>query len=49
VASEDGLVVVDTGAGSRVDMERRAQRLLDAAREADPAITASDRERVTSD
>lgn len=35
VASDDGLVVVDTGAGSRVDVERRAQRLLDAARAAD--------------
>ena len=30
VASEDGLVVVDTGAGSRQDVEGRARRLLDA-------------------
>ena len=32
VASEDGLVVVDTGAGSRHDVEGRAQRLLDTTR-----------------
>ena len=32
VASEDGLVVVDTGAGSRTDVEGRARRLLDATR-----------------
>ena len=30
VASEDGLVVVDTGAGSRLDVENRGRRLLDA-------------------
>jgi tungstate transport system ATP-binding protein len=35
VASEDGLVVVDTGTGSRQDLEERARRLLDAARETD--------------
>ena len=34
VASEDGLVVVDTGAGSRHDVEERARRLLDEARKA---------------
>jgi ABC-type proline/glycine betaine transport system ATPase subunit len=33
VASEDGLVVVDTGAGSRRDLEGRARRLLDATRD----------------
>jgi len=32
VASEDGLVVVDTGAGSRHDIEGRAQRLMDTTR-----------------
>ena len=32
VASEDGLVVVDTGAGSRTDVEGRARRLLNATR-----------------
>jgi tungstate transport system ATP-binding protein len=32
VASDDGLVVVDTGAGSGRDVEARARRLLDAAR-----------------
>lgn len=32
VASEDGLVVVDTGAGSGQDVEGRARRLLDAHR-----------------
>ena len=32
VASEDGLVVVDTGAGSGRDVEGRARRLLDANR-----------------
>jgi ABC-type sulfate/molybdate transport systems ATPase subunit len=32
VASEDGLVVVDTGAGSGRDVEDRARRLLDANR-----------------
>jgi tungstate transport system ATP-binding protein len=35
LAIEDGLVVVDTGTGSRHDVEERARRLLDAAREAD--------------
>jgi tungstate transport system ATP-binding protein len=35
VASEDGLVVLDTGAGSRQDVEARARRLLDTAREQD--------------
>jgi len=37
VASEDGLVVVDTGAGSGRDVEERAQRLLDANRAAPSA------------
>lgn len=32
VASEDGLVVVDTGAGSGADVEGRARRLLDTHR-----------------
>jgi len=32
VATEDGLVVVDTGAGSGRDVEERARRLLDATR-----------------
>ena len=32
VASEDGLVVVDTGAGSGQDVEERARRMLDANR-----------------
>jgi len=32
VASEDGLLVVDTGAGSGQDVEGRARRLLDATR-----------------
>jgi tungstate transport system ATP-binding protein len=32
VASEDGLVVVDTGAGSGRDVDGRARRLLDATR-----------------
>jgi tungstate transport system ATP-binding protein len=32
VAAEDGLVVVDTGAGSRQDVEGRARRLLDTTR-----------------
>jgi tungstate transport system ATP-binding protein len=35
VASDDGLVVVDTRTGSRVGVEERARRLLDAAREQD--------------
>ena len=35
VASEDGLVVVDTGTGSRRDLEGRARRLLDAERARD--------------
>ena len=33
VAWEDGLVVVDTGVGTRLDVEDRARRLLDAARD----------------
>ena len=37
VASEDGLVVVDTGARSGRDVEERAQRLLDANRAAPSA------------
>jgi tungstate transport system ATP-binding protein len=37
VASEDGLVVVDTGAGSRRDVEGRARRLLEAAHAMGPA------------
>jgi tungstate transport system ATP-binding protein len=32
LASDDGLVVVDTGAGSRQDVEGRARRLLDTTR-----------------
>ena len=36
VASEDGLVVVDTGAGSGRDVEDRARRLLDANRSEAP-------------
>jgi tungstate transport system ATP-binding protein len=32
VASEDGLVVVDTGAGSGLDVDGRARRLLDTTR-----------------
>jgi ABC-type proline/glycine betaine transport system ATPase subunit len=36
VASEDGLVVVDTGAGSGRDVEDRARRLLDANRATTP-------------
>jgi tungstate transport system ATP-binding protein len=39
VASEDGLVVVDTGAGSRRDLEGRARRLLDATRETRPLMS----------
>jgi tungstate transport system ATP-binding protein len=35
VASEDGLVVVDTGAGSGRDVEARARRLLDTHRVVD--------------
>ena len=35
VASEDGLVVVDTGTGSRHDVDGRARVLLDAARVAE--------------
>jgi tungstate transport system ATP-binding protein len=38
VASEDGLVVVDTGTGSGRDVEGRARRLLDAAHAAGPAV-----------
>ena len=37
VASADGLVVVDTGAGSGVDVEERAQRMLARARGEDVA------------
>jgi tungstate transport system ATP-binding protein len=37
VASEDGLVVVDTGAGSGQDVEARARRLLQAHRATEPA------------
>ena len=40
VASEDGLVVVDTGAGSREDVEGRARRLLDAARAAEQGASS---------
>ena len=36
VASDDGLVVVDTGAGSGRDVEDRARRLLDANRATPP-------------
>jgi tungstate transport system ATP-binding protein len=36
VATEDGLVVVDTGVGSRHDVDARARRLLDATRAATP-------------
>jgi tungstate transport system ATP-binding protein len=36
VASDDGLVVVDTGSGSGRDVEDRARRLLDANRAAPP-------------
>jgi ABC-type sulfate/molybdate transport systems ATPase subunit len=36
VTSEDGLLVVDTGTGSRRDIEIRARRLLDAARSPAP-------------
>ncbi len=36
VASEDGLVVVDTGAGSGQDVDARARRLLDANRSEAP-------------
>jgi tungstate transport system ATP-binding protein len=42
VASEDGLVVVDTGAGSGRDVEARAQRLLDAHRPAESAASGHD-------
>jgi tungstate transport system ATP-binding protein len=42
VASEDGLVVVDTGTGSRHDVEERARRLLDAAHEVDPSSAVPD-------
>jgi ABC-type proline/glycine betaine transport system ATPase subunit len=45
VASEDGLVVVDTGAGSGRDVEGRARRLLDATRATD-AARAADAERA---
>ena len=39
VASDDGLVVVDTGTGSGRDVEGRARRLLDATRETGRATT----------
>ncbi|MCJ7710352.1 MAG: ATP-binding cassette domain-containing protein, partial [Chloroflexi bacterium] len=39
VAEDDGLVVVDTGTGSGRDVEGRARRLLDAARETGRATT----------
>jgi ABC-type proline/glycine betaine transport system ATPase subunit len=42
VASEDGLVVVDTGVGSGQDVEGRARRLLDAHRPAEPAASGPD-------
>ena len=42
VASEDGLVVVDTGTGSGLDVEQRARRLLDARRSPGPAVTGDD-------
>jgi tungstate transport system ATP-binding protein len=42
VASEDGLVVVDTGAGSRRGVEDRARRLLDATRTGGPAAPEGD-------
>jgi tungstate transport system ATP-binding protein len=42
VATDDGLVVVDTGAGSRRDVEGRARRLLDAARGTGPAAPGDD-------
>jgi tungstate transport system ATP-binding protein len=42
VASEDGLVVVDTGAGSRRDVEARARRLLDATRATGSAAPGED-------
>jgi tungstate transport system ATP-binding protein len=46
VASEDGLVVVDTGAGSRTDVEGRARRLLDATRATGRAAHDDDTGRV---
>jgi len=46
VASEDGLVVVDTGAGSRTDVEGRARRLLDASRATGGAAHDDDTGRV---
>ncbi len=39
VATEDRLVVVDTGAGSGRDVETRARRLLDAHRATGPAAS----------
>lgn len=42
VASEDGLVVVDTRAGSGRDVERRARRLLDETRGPGSAATGGD-------
>ena len=46
VASEDGLVVVDTGAGSRTDVEGRARRLLAATRATGGAAHDDDTGRV---
>lgn len=46
VASEDGLVVVDTGAGTRTDVEGRARRLLDATRAKGGATHDDDTGRV---
>jgi ABC-type sulfate/molybdate transport systems ATPase subunit len=42
VASEDGLIVVDTGAGSRLDVDARARRLLDATRAPGRAMPGDD-------
>jgi len=42
VASEDGLVVVDTGAGPRDGVEARARRLLDATRAAGQVTPTGD-------
>ena len=42
VASEDGLVVVDTGGGSGHDVEGRARRLLDAHRSTQPSASDHD-------
>ncbi len=48
VVADDGLVVVDTGTGSGRDVEGRARRLLDAARETGRATT-EDRTGSTDD